>query len=141
MRLLKAFVRGWRNPQLVDLPSFADPVVIAPASPAPAATDGPLHLDDLVDLALIMRELWLQDAGFSGDGDRARSIVLAALLRLFPDRADPVPTCAAGPACLNRPAGCQCLAEADAPSRWLDQFLEGLPRPAVHCIIPPGGDF
>ncbi len=144
MRVLKAFVRGFMQPPL-DATHFADPVaIIAPAPPpdpvgdfiASMPPEQRVKLDQLLDLALIMRELWLQDASFAGDGGRARSMVLAALLRLFPDRAEPSVA-----DCLSRhcPAGrcADCPADAKTPAVWLDAFLSTLPRPLVICNVPP----
>ena len=124
MRLISAFLK------ILSLDTKPAPEPIAP--PEPSA--GAVKAEHLLALAIVMRDLWMADAGFAGEGHRARSMVLAALLRLFPDRAE-----TAIAECLQRRCAGYCddcpAPSACASMRQLDQYLEGIEFPTLTLPV------
>ena len=126
MRLRTAFL----NVLAMSSARQPDPVPEPVARPA-SATPTTVEVEALLDLAVLMRDVWLPSAGFGAGADRNRSLVLAAMFRLFPSEvghlADDCTQLCGAKGC----GECPSLADLEHEFLRLDAYLRGLDRPAI----------
>ena len=112
------------------------PIAVDAASPAPS--EPAVAAQPLLDLALVMRDLYWPEAGFADS--RAHSLAGAALARIFPHHVTTVERCPCegGPErASDEPKCSECASDADTArlDAKLAAYLADIPRPAVELPV------